>query len=251
MAEVRKRHPANDEIELDFRKIILVLKKWAKFILVFTLITTLAVALMNYYLLTPIYQAKALLMVTVASEKLQVSTNPVNRTDPATGNTATMPILTMNTYLGQLKSEALMKRVQSELGLGDQTIGSISNKIEAKIVENSNLIEIKVNHANPEMALAIANAVSDQYLELMKEFMFSSVVVISPANLPKTPVKPNKQLNIIIAFIFGLSASISLAFLLEYLDNTFKTAEDVARELQLNVLGLIPVISDNTTRQNS
>ncbi len=226
--------------EIDLQTFIQVLKKWRVLIVAVTLATIVLVGLVTHYMIKPVYQAKTLLMVTVASEKLQVSSSTVNRTDPTTGTTALMPVLTMNTYLGQLKSEATMKRVVASLGLPETSIGSISKRIEATIVKDSNLIEVKVSHTNPEMALNIANAVSVQYLELMREFMFSSVVVISPANLPVAPVYPSIKLNLIVALMLGLMLSILLAFILDFLDNTIKTVDDVNRVLDLPVLGLIP-----------
>ncbi|MDF9406780.1 hypothetical protein L7E55_00145 [Pelotomaculum isophthalicicum JI] len=69
----------------------------------------------------------------------------------------------------------------------------------------------------------------------------TSVVVFSPAMAPAEPVKPKKKLNIAIAFVLGLMASVSLAFLLEFLDNTIKNPEDVAQHLELPVLGMIPL----------
>jgi capsular polysaccharide biosynthesis protein len=248
--------PAEDEIEIDLRQILKVLRKWRKLIILITLFSSLGAGLVSYYVLQPVYQAKALLMVTVASDKLQVQTGLTQQVSPngkdtVTTNTAPMPVLTMNTYLGQMQSEALMKRVLAALNLPNQTIASMSSMIEASIVKDSNLIEIKVNNTDPELACTIANTVSSEYLELMKEFMFSSVVVISPANVPTSPIKPNKQLNVAIAFVLGLMFSILLAFLLEYLDNTLKTPDDISRELDLPVLGLIPVRTESNTRQSS
>jgi len=54
-----------------------------------------------------------------------------------------------------------------------------------------------------------------------------------------TAVKPNKKLNIAIAFILGLMVSVGLAFLLEYLDNRLRTEDDVQRYLKLPILGVI------------
>ncbi len=249
----RSSDPAEEEIEIDLRQILTVLKKRSKLIIAITLLTTLASGLISYFVLQPVYQAKTLLMVTVASEKLQTTVNPQlnqNR-DPEVSPLTPMPVLTMNTYLGQLKSETIMKRVLDDLKIPGQTIGGLSSMVEASIVKDSNLIEVKVNHTDPELAATIANTVSYKYLELMKEFMFSSVVVISPANVPTSPVKPNKQMNIAIAFLLGLMLSTLLAFLLEYLDNTLKSPEDISRELDVPVLGIIPFKSDQNTRQSS
>ena len=51
-----------------------------------------------------------------------------------------------------------------------------------------------------------------------------NVTVISKAEVAEnqSPIKPAPMLNIAIAFIVGLMASVGLAFLLEYLDNTVK-----------------------------
>lgn len=228
------------QIDFDLQQLLKVLRKRNKVIILATLLITCATGLTNYFLIDPVYEAKTLLMVTVASEKLQVST-PVVRTDPTTETNVAMPVLTMNTYLGQLKSEAMMRRVLLSLNLPDSKMGSVSNSINASVIKDSNLIEVKVRNTDPQMALDIANAVSAQYLELTKQFMFSSVVVISPAILPNHPVSPNKQFNITMAFILGLALSTLFAFLLEILDNTLKTAEDITQKLDVPVLGMIPV----------
>jgi len=46
-----------------------------------------------------------------------------------------------------------------------------------------------------------------------------------------------------IAFVVGLMTGVGLAFLLEYLDNTIKTEEDVEKHLGLPVLGAVSVIT--------
>lgn len=252
MRDSKHNSESSEEIEIDIRDVFKVLRKWSKLIILITLLTTLAAGLISIYYLKPVYQAKTLLMVTVASDKLQVSTNQVTRTDPNTGVvTAPMPVLTMNTYLGQLKSEVVMSRVITSLNLPDQTTDKLSAMIEANIVKDSNLIEVKVNNIDPQLAAIIANTLSEEYLHLMKEFMFSSVVVISPANIPTIPVKPSKKLNVAIGFVLGLMVSILVAFLLDYLDNTLKTAEDINRELDLPVLGLIPFKTESNSRQST
>ena len=64
--------------------------------------------------------------------------------------------------------------------------------------------------------------------------------VTDPAEPSKTPVKPNKTLNIVLGLIFGLIMGIGLAFFIEYLDTSVKTIDDVERTFQAPVLGVIP-----------
>lgn len=71
----------------------------------------------------------------------------------------------------------------------------------------------------------------------------TNVLIVSPAMVPSSPVKPNKNMNIAIAGVLGIMVSVGLAFLLEYLDNTVKTPEEVQRHLGAPVLGSIPFMS--------
>lgn len=68
----------------------------------------------------------------------------------------------------------------------------------------------------------------------------TTITVISEASIPGSPIRPNKKLNIAIAAVLGLMTFTLLAFVLEYLDNTIKTPEDVSNQLGLPVLGVIP-----------
>ncbi|RYD07019.1 hypothetical protein N752_00120 [Desulforamulus aquiferis] len=78
-------------------------------------------------------------------------------------------------------------------------------------------------------------------VEIMK---VDNVNVIDLAVTPSNPVKPNKKLNILIAGVVGLMIALGLVFLLEFLDRTIKTSEDVKRHLGLPVLGAIPKIDE-------
>jgi capsular polysaccharide biosynthesis protein len=50
------------------------------------------------------------------------------------------------------------------------------------------------------------------------------------------------MLNMLIAFFIGLMVSVGIVFLLEYLDNTVKTQEDVEKLIGIPVIGIIPMV---------
>ncbi|MBE3583528.1 MAG: hypothetical protein IMX01_05380 [Limnochordaceae bacterium] len=70
----------------------------------------------------------------------------------------------------------------------------------------------------------------------------SDVQLIDPAVKPTAPVSPRPMLNLAIAVFLGLFGGVGLAFVLEFLDTSFRSQEDVERELGLPVLGLIPAM---------
>ena len=66
-----------------------------------------------------------------------------------------------------------------------------------------------------------------------------NVVQIEEAIVPSSPVRPKPLNNILMAGSIGLMLMASIAFLIEYLDDTLKTPEDVQRILNLPVIGFI------------
>ena len=68
----------------------------------------------------------------------------------------------------------------------------------------------------------------------------NDVTISTPSRLPKVPIGPPRLRNIIVAFLLSLAAGIGLAFLLDFLDDTVKSIEDVDRYLHIPALALIP-----------
>jgi succinoglycan biosynthesis transport protein ExoP len=74
----------------------------------------------------------------------------------------------------------------------------------------------------------------------------ANIRVIDPAYPPKKPDSPRIPLNLSLAMLLGLSVGIGAAFLQEHLDNSFKTAGEVERFLQLPALASVPAVAAST-----
>jgi capsular exopolysaccharide synthesis family protein len=87
-------------------------------------------------------------------------------------------------------------------------------------------------------------------LQRQRELQVSSsdrsneVSIETPSRLPKSPIGPQRVRNIVIAFLLSLCAGIGLAFLLDFLDDTVKSTDDIDRHLHLPALALIPARRD-------
>jgi len=68
----------------------------------------------------------------------------------------------------------------------------------------------------------------------------SSITVVEPAIEPEVPSKPRKRLNIILGALVGLVGGTGLVFLVENLDTTLYTMEQVSDVSGLPILGKIP-----------
>ncbi len=66
------------------------------------------------------------------------------------------------------------------------------------------------------------------------------VTVVSPANVPHKPIKPNVAVNYTVSSVVGLLLGIMVCFIKESVDSSVSTISDVEEELKLSILGVIP-----------
>ena len=75
---------------------------------------------------------------------------------------------------------------------------------------------------------------------VVKDADVSNIRIVEKAALPLSPIKPKKKLNLALSIIFGLMTGVGLAFLIEYMDRSLRTEEDVQRYMDLPVLSVVP-----------
>lgn len=83
------------------------------------------------------------------------------------------------------------------------------------------------------------------------ELKASEVRVIDAAQLPHSPIWPNRQQTLFYAAFFGLLLGVGLAFVFEYMDDRLKTPEEIRQYLGLPFLGLVPLIDKKDTNNET
>jgi capsular exopolysaccharide synthesis family protein len=76
----------------------------------------------------------------------------------------------------------------------------------------------------------------------------TNVSISNYGRLPHEPVGPARTRNIVIALVLALMSGIGLAFLLDFLDDTIKSVDDVDRYIHLPALALIPAATTEKPR---
>lgn len=69
----------------------------------------------------------------------------------------------------------------------------------------------------------------------------NNISVVDKAAVPLFPRSPNLLLNLGLALAVGLLLGLLLALALDFLDDSFKTPEDVEREIGMTVIGIVPL----------
>lgn len=212
------------------------LRKRMSLIALMTIVAITVSGLISFIFLTPIYQASTQILVNQEKvEATQFNTQNIQ---------ADLQII--NTYNVIIKSPAILSKVIDELNL-DTSTTALNNQITVNSAQNSQVVNIAVEDPSPGQAVDIANTIASVFQTEIKVLMnVDNVNILAPAELPEnpSPVKPNPVLNMAIAAVVGLMAGVGVAFLLEYLDTTIKTEQDLEDLLQLPMLGLISPIPD-------
>jgi non-specific protein-tyrosine kinase len=75
-----------------------------------------------------------------------------------------------------------------------------------------------------------------QLLAFLGEGSVNSLSIVEPAVVPAAPSGPGKVRTLLMAAAVGLVLAVATAFLLEYLDDTVKTPEDIEKAMHLTML---------------
>lgn len=190
----------------------------------------------SYLLLTPIYQASTQILVNQPKMEQQ----QFNSQDIQTN------LQLINTYNVIIKSPAILSKVIENLDL-DTTPAALNAQITVNSAQNSQVVNVSVQDPEPHKAVDIANTTAEVFqVEIQKLMNVDNVNILSPAvhSENPSPVKPDPLLNMAIAAVIGLMLGVGIAFLLEYLDTTVKTEQDIEELLGLPILGLISPIAE-------
>jgi succinoglycan biosynthesis transport protein ExoP len=167
------------------------------------------------------------------------------------------------------KIEAQIKPIEAELAKAPtEIVSSMKRRYEAAVAKQNSLKKSyeqqkgtttqQVRDQIDLIAISQELETNKQYLNTLvqrqRELQVSSsdrsneVSIATYSRLKTTPIGPPRVRNIIIAFMLSLVAGIGLAFLLDFLDDTVKSIEDVDRYLHLPALALIPASRTDRAR---
>lgn len=221
---------------MELKQYFLVLKKRLVLIALCVIIATLTTAFYSYTYYTPLYQASTKFIVNKTVEIEQMGREQMDLS--ALG----VNIMLINTYKEIIKSPAIMDKVAQrypELGLTPELLGGLVN---VQSVNNTQVMTFSVLDYSYERAAKIVNAVSSVFQsEIPKIMKVNNVTILYAANPDESPPPVNKRSNqyILISAAVSLLFAAGIAFLLEYLDDTLKTKEDIQKLMGVHVLSSV------------
>ena len=135
--------------------------------------------------------------------------------------------------------------VNEQLNSLETQIEATTEELEAKQAELATLFSAR-QIADTQVQVAALeeklNTLQANYAALLAnttQGAINTLGVFEDATLPTTPIGPNVGMTVLTAGAIGFLLAAAAAFLLEYLDNSIKTPEDIDRIMELPVIGYI------------
>ena len=185
-------------------------------------------------LVTPSYRATTTLLVSQQQTPGVVQLNDLQ----ASERLAT-------TFSRLVTVRPVLERAVRDAGLA-MTPEDLGKRISVDNPRTTQLLDVHATDSNPEEAARLANAVAAAFIATNAEVLNSSpgvVSIVESALPPENPESPRKLMNAALGAILALLVAGGVALLLEYLDDTVKTSEEVFELVGLPTLGFVEQFS--------
>ena len=220
-----------EEQVISISEIIDAVKKRWKIIALTTVLATVVSGIFSFFIISPTYEASTKIFI----GKEGAESEGYNSSD------VSMYQNLIKTYSELIKTKDLVNKAINNSEY-DLSVNSVLNGITVNTLTGTQILQISYQSKSPSIAKNMLESITNEFITKAEELVPNgNVKILESVEIPKNPVAPNKTMNIAIAFILGMMVGFGIVFLLEYLDNTYKNKEQLEKDLDIPVLGVIPM----------
>jgi len=135
------------------------------------------------------------------------------------------------------------RAVVERLNMPEESAKEVLRNTSAAQDPGTLIVNVTYKSSDPERAQLIANTLGQVASQRMSEVNVGNGItatVLEPATLPEKPVSPDPVRNSIIGLVLGGLLGVVLAFLLEYVDDSWGSPEEVEEVSGVPTFGVIP-----------
>jgi capsular polysaccharide biosynthesis protein len=145
-------------------------------------------------------------------------------------------------------AEAAAKKLKMP---GDQ-VDQILQDMTVRQIDGTQFVEVYYRDTDPGRAQLVANTIGDVFSRQISAVSPNANAVTATvwerAALPGSPVSPDPLRNGVVALVIGLMMGVGLAFLIEQLDDRWRTPEEVEQASGVPTFGVIPTFRTDPPR---
>lgn len=123
----------------------------------------------------------------------------------------------------------------------------LEERLSVEPITDTQFIQIDYTDPDPRTSRQVANAIGEVFSERISEVSSDTnaitATVWEPATIPDEPVSPNPVRNGLAGLGLGLLLGLALVYLLDYLDDSWRSPEEVEQVSGVATFGVIPEFS--------
>lgn len=233
--------------ELDLKELLeMFWEKKLQIILITAIFMTIGVVY-SLGFVVPKYQSTTTLLLATNSSSDSTGTSSITTTD------ITVNSKLVSTYSELVRSDKVVRQVMSNLAI-DADEEEIRNSVSVTAKSDTEIIEIKVKNEDPVLAAKITNEIAKVFIDsVIKEYYgMENVYVVDEAEIETEPYNINHVKNVAIFTFVGLVIASMYVLIVNMLDTTIKSSEDIEKITGFTVLASIPIyeaIDDKNKRK--
>lgn len=195
------------------------------------------------YFIAPQYQSSAMFYVNNNSK-------PSGLSPTLTYADITAAKSLVDTYLVILNTRESIEQVIDYTGL-DLSYGQVKKMISAEGLNETEVFRVMVTSTDPELSAVVATAITKVLPGRIAEVVEgTSAQVVDTPIVPTSKSGPSYSTNTLIGLLVGLVLSAGAIALVEILDNTIKSSEDVENCCKYPILANVPEMTRRTTKSS-
>jgi polysaccharide biosynthesis transport protein len=150
-----------------------------------------------------------------------------------------------------VETQKAVRQIQNDYEALKAQERSLGSSLEEQKSAAMSLGRINIDYGALERQAESNQQVYNQLLQREKELAIiansraNNIRIVDEAEVPASPYTPDHRRDWLVALVMAIALSFGVAFGLDYLDDTIKTPDDIARRLKISVLGVVPAIRGN------
>ena len=118
----------------------------------------------------------------------------------------------------------------------------VKKSISVKARDNADMIDIIVKNDDPVVAQKIANETAKVFIENVKQYYkIENLYIYDEAEVENEPYNINHKKDVLIFAVIGIVIAFGYVLILNMLDTTIKSAQDIEKISGVTVLASIPI----------
>jgi len=156
----------------------------------------------------------------------------------------------LNAAQASLKTQVqqIVAGIQKQYQIASANERSIQNSVNENKEQIKEISKDEFKFRSLQLEVDSNRAIFDTFINRLKETTATSDIestnarIVDPAVVPEKPIKPKKGLIVILAGLLAGMFAVFLILLLNALNNTFKSTDEIEVATNLPVLGVVPLI---------